>query len=116
MTTVSKRSPHPPNLPLQETGQRPKIGKPATDTTWLEGDDIVGLAHADNPDAPGTSPSWLSGPGPLNFFYVHFQRTLADDAEKGRVHIMVVNTECQHNIHASIFGSHWFTVAWLVEP
>ena len=39
---------------------------------WLSGDDVQRLATVHNPNGPGTSPAWLSGPGPLNYWRLHF--------------------------------------------
>jgi hypothetical protein len=98
--------------------QNEKLNKGELGTTayWLTGDDILHLAFLDNPDGASTSPSWLSGPGPLNFWRVHFQRTMADQAEHGVVHIMVVNTENAFSLTEHNSGAHWFVVAWVVEP
>ena len=53
----------------------------------------------------------------MNYWRVHFARTLTDPRDHGRVHIMVVNTEdATAALSPTIRGSHWFVVAWLVEP
>ena len=83
---------------------------------WLTGDEILNIAHANNPDAPQTAPAWLSGPGPMNFWQTHFARTLIDDNEHGRVHMMVVNTVNAYTLSAQASGAHWFIVAWFIDP
>ena len=55
----------------------------------------------------------------MNFWRVHFARTLTDVRDQGRVHIMVVNTAsatARLSATGLISGAHWFVVAWLVEP
>ena len=54
--------------------------------------------------------------GPLNYWKTHFARTLAEAQYHGRVRIMVVNTESQHSLSDFDSGTHWFVVAWYVEP
>ena len=40
---------------------------------WLSDDQILKLAHIDNPDQPNTPPTWLHGPAPINYsFAPHF--------------------------------------------
>ena len=73
------------------------------------------LPSADNPDGEDTSPAWLSGPGPINFWHTHFQRTLHDANEAGRTHIMVVNTQTAYGLDKTVSGMHWFLVAWKVD-
>ena len=98
-------------------GQRVRLGKPATDTSWLDGDEIVQLVTLDNPDAPNTNPAWLSGPGPLNYFYTFFAQTLTEPHHRGRVRIMVVNTEEDRGVFTgAVGGRHWFVAAWYVDP
>lgn len=82
---------------------------------WLTGEEIISLATEDNPDGPGTSPGWLSGPGPMNFWRTYFGRTLVNPAEQGRIHIMVVNSENAYTITEGASGVHWFLVAWRVN-
>ena len=79
------------------------------------------MASQNNPDGVGTAPAWLSGPGPMNFWRIHFARTLTDVRDQGRVHIMVVNTvdataDLAHATLASTPGEHCFLVAWFVTP
>ena len=56
----------------------------------------------------------------MNYWRVHFARTLTDPRDHGRVHIMVVNTEDATTKTASssspMGGSHWFVAAWFVNP
>ena len=94
-----------------------KICKDAYDNSWLTGDEIIELITADNPDSLGVRPTWLSGPGPLNYFYTFFAQTLASSAHHGRVHIMVVNTAKDTGVAPPTMGGvHWFVVAWYIEP
>ena len=86
------------------------------ETQWLREEEIQQIATQLNPDGPGLSPSWLSGPGPINSWHVHFARTLASQPLHGRVHIMVVNSEAAYTLTDGGAGQHWFAVAWLVEP
>merc|ERR1719482_1189825 len=85
---------------------------------WLTGDQVLFLASEYNPDGAGAAPGWFSGPGPFNFWQTFFARTLLE--ADGQVHIMVVNTAIDAGIaHATgeiTPGSHWFTVAWVVDP
>ena len=80
---------------------------------WLSGDQVQQLVTAVNPDAPGASPDWLAGPGPLNFWRTMLGRTVAGDHD--RVHIMVVNSENAYELTDAPSGNHWFLVAWLVN-
>ena len=82
---------------------------------FITDDEVQRLATLDNPDAAGTNPSWLSGPAPVNFWKVHFARSLAMPSQHGRIHIMVVNTAEQFSLH-DISGMHWITVGWVIEP
>ena len=108
------------NNPEYAHAQRRRLGKYRDDTmeAWLDGDEIVSLVMYDNPDAASTSPSWLSGPGPLNYFYTFFAQTLMEPKHRGLVRIMVVNTAVDSGIAPSVGlgGRHWFVVAWFVDP
>ena len=104
------------NVPGFITRGNTILHKPAgSDAEWLTGDEIIALASADNPDGADTSPAWLSGPGPINFWHTHFQRTLHDANEAGRTHIMVVNTQNAYGLKDTFSGMHWFLVAWKVD-
>ena len=94
------------------------LGHPSAggEAFWLSDDQIQQLATIHNPDRPHTSPSWLHGPAPINFWEKHFARTLVQPAQHGRVHIMVVNTEEQLTLDATASGLHWFVIAWFIEP
>lgn len=94
--------------------QNVKLGKDAADSSWLTGDEIIALAAANNPDGEHTSPAWLSGPCPINFFYTHFDRTLKNPRDHGKVHISVVNTQAVYELTDEPTGKHWFVVAWCV--
>ena len=65
-------------------------------------------------DGEHTSPAWLSGPCPINFFYTHFDRTLKNPRDHGKVHISVVNTQAVYELTDEPTGKHWFVVAWCV--
>ena len=80
----------------------------------LTGDESVNLISQHNPDGITTGASWLSGPAPVNFWRTHFERTLANVAEHGTVHIMVVNTESAIHLTDELRGTHWFVAAWRV--
>ena len=79
---------------------------------WLTGDQVQQLVTAVNPDAPGTSPGWLSGPGPLNYWRTMLNRTATDVASHSEVHIMVVNSENAYSLTEETSGRHWFVIAW----
>ena len=83
---------------------------------WLNGEQIIELATALNPDRAGTSPSWLYSPSPLNFWRTRFVETVTDERQHGRVHLMVVNSEAQYTLTDEVGGRHWFAVAWWINP
>ena len=88
---------------------------------FLTGDEVQQIVTLNNPDGIGTDPHWLSGPGPMNYWRLHFSRTLSDAHDHGRVHIMIVNTEdatasLATASHMPMAGAHWFVVAWYIEP
>ena len=79
----------------------------------LTGDQILGLAAAVNPEGAGTSPAWLSGPGPLNYFRTMLSRTVVNSATQDKkLHIMVVNNVNAYSLTETFTGEHWFVVAW----
>ena len=60
---------------------------------------------------------WLSGPGPLNYFYTFFAQTLTEPQHRGRVRTIVVNTEEDRGVFTGVLGGrHWFVAAWYVDP
>ena len=82
-----------------------------TMATPLWCDEVLALAAALVVAPSGRLP-WLSGPGPFNLWTTQFQRTLgAQPRYAGKVHIMVVNTD-----RSPRSGSHWFVIAWSVQP
>ena len=81
------------NVPAFPQTQRVRLGKAADYTEWLEGGAIVKLVTLDNPDRINTHPTWLSGPSSLDHLYTFFAQTLAEAKHRGRVRIMVVNTD-----------------------
>jgi len=94
--------------------QNPKIGKNAASTEWLNGDEILALIAADNPDGPDTPADWIYGPSNLDYFYTFFAQTMASPAHRGIVHIMIVNTGLAQG--PTMGGVHWFVVAWIIDP
>ena len=111
------------------------LGKESLGSTGdlLTGDEILRLAAEFNPDVPieprigadgqpiDRSTKWLSGPAPYNHWMIHFDRTLMNAAEKGVVHIMVVNSESVYSVaqaaaNGPMGGVHWFLVAWFIDP
>ena len=97
--------------------QNIKLGKEALNEegVFLTGDEVLHLVHIDNPDDPGTSPTWLSGPAPINYFKQRFTQVLTDQREHGKVHYMVVNTDPVFSITPAYSGTHWFLVAWIIN-
>ena len=94
-----------------------KVPSTGEDTAeWLTGDEVQELVTAVNPDAPGASPGWLSGPGPLNYWRTMLNRTVTNVASHGPVHIMVVNTDNAYSLTEEHSGSHWFVIAWSLNP
>ena len=105
------------NVETYAQAQNLRLGREALDVTWLTGDEIVSLAKMDNPDNTDTEPEWLSGPGPLNYFYTFFAQTLAEPQHRGRIRIMVVNTTPDDGMAPAVVGgAHWFVVAWYIDP
>ena len=101
------------NVAEYPAAQNPRIGKDANDTSWLTGDEVIKLVNLDNPDAPGTPNTWLSGPCPLNYFYTYFAQSLS--ASSGDIKIMVVNTAQDRGVPSeNMGGTHWFIVAWRI--
>jgi hypothetical protein len=108
------------NVPAYASGQNVRLGKAGVSEEWLTGDEVLTLIKLDNPDALGADANWLSGPAPLNYFYTFFASTLARPEMRGRVFIMVVNTEMDRGFNGlppnAMGGAHWFVVAWIIDP
>ena len=89
-----------------------------TDVIWLSGDQIIALTACDNPDAPNTYATWLSGPMPISLFRTFFRRTLTAGPGPGlsRIYICIVNTAEQMTLQPDKPSGrhHWITVAWQV--
>ena len=68
----------------------------------VTGDDILLLASFDNPDSADTAPTWLSGPGAMNYWRVYFQRTCT-------------NVEEHNDDASSTLLAHRTCVFWLDE-
>ena len=81
--------------------------------SWLTGDQILELAHLNNPDGVTTGPSWLSGPYPYNLWATHFGQTLLQ--RNGRIYIAVVNTVSQTVDEVKMGGAHWYLTVWRVK-
>lgn len=93
-----------------------KLGKgPTAVADWLSDDDILQAVTFDNPDGEMQSPHWLSGPAPMNFWRIYFDRTVLNSEDWNRVHIMVVNTENQYTLTATPTGLHWLVIAWRIN-
>ena len=93
--------------------QNTKLGlSGVTEAKWLEPREIIKLATMDNPDGEGVVPWWLSCPA-YDHFLDGFQHTISDGNHfrRGGLEIMIVNTDS-----AGQGGTHWFTVAWLIDP
>ena len=90
----------------------------SNDATQLLGDQILGLASIMQAEANAGSNDvgWMHSPSPYNYWHTFFMRTLTNPAYHGTVHIMAVNSDSQHSLHATTAGTHWFLAAWFIEP
>ena len=81
--------------------------------------EIIQLASVDNPDARGTAPMWMPGPGPYNAFSDALREATEPCAEPpsaSAVHIMIVNSVEARSLTGSFVGDHWLTIAWQLRP
>ena len=63
-----------------------------------------------------TNTAWADLPVPVDLWRTQFYRTIQNPAAQGRVNITVVNTQEQYRLTDEIAGTHWFVVAWRIEP
>ena len=105
--------------------QEAKLGRALQEhaaPNMLTDDEIIQLASLDNPDARGTSPTWMPGPGPFNAFADALHGSTepcAPCAESGAlnpVQIMIVNSVEARTLGDSFVGNHWLTIAWQLRP
>ena len=100
--------------------QEGKLGRTLAENAappMLSDDQILLLATADNPDARGTAPMWMPGPGPFNAFSDALRdSTLPEGLQDGEVKIMIVNTVEVDGLATDFVGEHWLTIAWQLRP
>ena len=96
--------------------QEAKLGRMLPENAappMLTDDQILLLATADNPDARGTAPNWMPGPGPFNMLNNALcESAQAESMEAAQVKIMIVNTVEATGLAADFAGEHWLTIAW----
>ena len=102
--------------------QEAKLGRALQEQAapnMLTDDEIIQLASLDNPDARGTPPTWMPGPGPFNAFADALRESTEPRAESGSsnpVQIMIVNSVEARTLADSFVGNHWLTIAWQLRP
>ena len=107
--------------PSRVASARAVVGESAASTRWWEPATIISYCSLRNPDAAGTSPSWLWVES-YSQWKDHFDQTLADPETVGELFVAVVNTVSasldspgqEAGAVGTAPGMHWFVVAWRV--
>ena len=111
-TTWPARSTNPAFI-AEVNQQLGLAGGHANTAAWLKDDQIHSIMARASDE---TKTAWANSPVPVNLWRTQFYRTIQNPAAHGRVNITVVNTQEQYRLTDEIAGTHWFVVAWRVEP